>query len=449
MSGPLRALVRWRIFSLVGMGCLQLFGSQSLAQDTNVDCDLGVVAVVDTSASMSRSDGGLTLLAHVQRALNSVVSNLPPDRWDWGVTKFPGDGSPVYPIQLLTDSSRPALQSAISALQPVGGSSPITEGMYMGSSMLLTVQKPRMLAIATDGYVCEGDTSCSLVRNAAATIKGWGITILTFGYALDSGAQQLMQEIASAGPTGEKLFINAPTGQGLFDSLNSSLMHACNLRAATLRVPDRVVVAQGGSATGVYAAQWQYGETFSGRIDTNSNAGLSSLVMPITEGSLSQGNRTFGSKAAVTLAQNASLGTRWVNFFLMKNDHLLDTKAWEFYVIIFDATMAPLSRTVGCGKMTATLSLTTSSNYSIQAHMRPYVMMPGSQVPIGGFDLDSFSPTIQQGAGVSSTANVRVRRTTASNGFYDVHYVVSAAGKEFRYVYPNVDFRRPWYCFGQ
>lgn len=60
------------------------------------NCELGIVFLVDRSASMGQNAGGsLTIMEEVQRAISTVVSSVLPDLWTVGLATFPDSAMPL------------------------------------------------------------------------------------------------------------------------------------------------------------------------------------------------------------------------------------------------------------------------------------------------------------------------------------------------------------------
>ena len=167
--------------------------------------DAAVILVVDASKSMKADDGsGRPKFAAAKAALNTLVDELPDDAKVGlrvygsevsGTGKAAGCAdtklvSPVAPLD------RPALKSAIDALQP-RGFTPIGASLQGAAKDLGTAKQKTVVLVSDGGDNCAPPAPCGVARDLAK--GGVALKIQAVGFQVKESARRQLQCIADAG----------------------------------------------------------------------------------------------------------------------------------------------------------------------------------------------------------------------------------------------------------
>jgi hypothetical protein len=405
-----------------------------------MDCELAVANIVDRSGSMDSDGSSTPPLRRVKDALKAVAGLVPSGYWHAGIGAFPDSNAPIWGMELLTDGNRQALRTAIEGLS-ASGSSPILQGLFLGGVMVLPIQKRKVVVIASDGNVC-GQTDCNDVRESANTLKSSGIAIVTFGINLSGAQRQLMEDIASAGQNGQKLFINS-TGSAIYSALYDGLVRACDWREGFLIVPSEVVVAAGGSVTDGYQANWSFGNAFPASILAPPAGDVAQISLERTTGTLGATSPTFGGKMRITVPESATPGIAARPVYLHGPLGIVDSRSMQLRTVRLSMT----PRVVRCqhagNTISATMRIDLDASYPVQTSYSHIVTTPGLITSVNGFVVETSSFGNNASIGTSShQTSFKITRTSAPPGRYDINFFVSGAGRVERFVMPNVKFPR-------
>ncbi len=167
--------------------------------------DAAVILVVDASKSMKDDDGsGRPKFAAAKAALNTLVDELPDDAKVGlrvygsevsGTGKAAGcaDTKLVAPVAPL---DRPALKSAIGALQP-RGFTPIGASLQGAAKDLGTAKQKTVVLVSDGGDNCAPPAPCGVARDLAK--GGVALKIQAVGFQVKESARRQLQCIADAG----------------------------------------------------------------------------------------------------------------------------------------------------------------------------------------------------------------------------------------------------------
>jgi Mg-chelatase subunit ChlD len=152
--------------------------------------NVALILVIDTSGSMSEGPQGATKIELAREAALGATKEL-VDQDQIGIVAFDEQPHWIFPTQYLTD--RTALETAISRLQPGGGTEIYPALKLAYDDIVNRPAKVKHILLMTDGLAPMGDYA-----GLTAQMRAHGVTLSTIGIGTDADLN-LLQNLADWG----------------------------------------------------------------------------------------------------------------------------------------------------------------------------------------------------------------------------------------------------------